>query len=206
MGLYQRYIGPRLVSALCAADHIADERRKIVPQARGVVVEIGIGPGLNLPLYDPAKVKRVIGIDPSEGFVALGERRRRDSPVPVMILRAPAEAIPLADDSTDTAVLTYTLCSVDDPAKALQELRRVLKPTGRLLFLEHGRADETRVVQWQNRLNPLWRKLGCGCNLNRDAVSLIAVAGFAVEAIDRFYLSRTPRPIGFHFRGVARAR
>ena len=135
MGFYARHIGPRFVSCLCSMEAIAAERERVVPQASGVVLEIGIGPGLNLPFYDPARVTRVIGVDPIAEFLELGRERRRSAPVPVEIVQAPAEALPLADASIDTAVITYTLCSVEDPVQALREVRRVLKPRGRVLFL-----------------------------------------------------------------------
>ena len=121
MGFYARHIGPRFVSCLCSMEAIAAERERVVPQASGVVLEIGIGPGLNLSFYDPARVTRVIGVDPIAEFLELGRERRRSSPVPVEIVQAPAEALPLADASIDTAVITYTLCSVEDPVQALRE-------------------------------------------------------------------------------------
>jgi ubiquinone/menaquinone biosynthesis C-methylase UbiE len=203
MGIYARHIGPRLVRCLCCMPDIAAERQKVVPQADGVVLEIGIGPGLNLPLYDPAKVERVIGVDPLEGFLKLGKARRETSPVPLSIVRAPAENIPLDNASVDTAVVTYTLCSVQDPLKALGEIGRVLRPGGRVLFLEHGLSNEASVARWQNRLNPIWNSLAVGCNLNRPVARLLQQAGFRFADLVEFYLPRTPRPIGFHSRGTA---
>ena len=152
MGVYADRIGPRLIKCLCSSPDIAAERAAIVPQASGVVLEIGFGPGLNLSHYDPGKIERVIGVDPNEGFLRLGSGAR--PPVPVEVFRAPAEAIPLPDDVADTAIVTYTLCSVEDPARALGEVLRVLKPGGRVLFVEHGRASEAGVARWQDRLTP----------------------------------------------------
>lgn len=200
---YARRIGPRFVSCLCSAGDIAAERRKVVPLASGVVLEIGIGPGLNLPLYDPSRVVRVIGVDPSEGFLALGRERHRTAPVPVEIIQAPAEALPLADESIDTAVITYTLCSVDDPARALAEVRRVLKPEGRVLFLEHGLSHDAGVAAWQRRLNPVWRALAVGCNLNRPVARLLQDAGFATRRVEQYYMNGAPRPMAFLCRGEA---
>jgi ubiquinone/menaquinone biosynthesis C-methylase UbiE len=174
-----------------------------VPQASGVVLEIGFGPGLNLSHYDPGKIERVIGVDPNEGFLRLGSGAR--PPVPMEVFRAPAEAIPLPDDVADTAIVTYTLCSVEDPARALGEVRRVLKPGGRVLFVEHGRASEAGVARWQDRLTPLWRRLAVGCNLNRPVVGLLQEAGFGIEVLDQHYLRATPRPIGFLSCGSARS-
>jgi SAM-dependent methyltransferase len=204
MGFYARHIGPKLVGCLCGMPAILAERQKMVPQARGIVLEIGIGPGLNLPLYDPAQVERVIGVDPDEGFLALGRNRHHAGPIPVEILQAPAERLPLADNSIDTAVITYTLCSVDDPMRALREVRRVLKPDdGRLLFLEHGLSKDASVARWQHRLNPVWRRLAVGCNLTRPVTRLLGEAGFSIAEAEEYYIDGAPRPIGFHCRGIA---
>jgi len=205
MGFYARHIGPRFVSCLCSMEAIANERGKVVPHATGVVLEIGIGPGLNLPLYDPSRVTRVVGVDPVASFLSLGEARHRQSPVPLEIIQAPAEALPLANCSIDTAVITYTLCSVDDPAQALREVRRVLKPKGRVLFLEHGLSSDADVASWQHRLNPIWRRLAVGCNLTRPIRQLIDDAGFRIRCIDQYYLDGAPRPVGFLCQGVAEA-
>ncbi|MBI3699948.1 MAG: class I SAM-dependent methyltransferase [Afipia sp.] len=205
MGFYDRYVGPRIVSALCSLKDVAEQRQFVLPQARGVVLEAGFGSGLNLPYYDSSKVTRVIGVDPGEGFLALADARVKDAKVPVELIRAPAEKIPLADHIADTAVLTYTLCSVGEPEKVLGEIRRVLKPDGLLIFCEHGRADDASVVRWQDRLNPIWKKLACGCNLNRDTAALLKDAGFSIGAMERFYLPNAPKPVGFTCRGVATA-
>jgi len=182
---------------------IATEREKVVPHASGTVLEIGIGPGLNLQYYDPSRVTKVIGVDPIADFLRLGQRRHRDAPVPLDIIEAPAEALPLDAASVDTAVVTYTLCSVDDPARALAEVRRVLKKDGRILFLEHGLSPDAGVADWQRRLNPLWKRLAVGCNLNRPVAHLIAAAGFTISELEHYYLGGAPRPVGFLARGVA---
>jgi ubiquinone/menaquinone biosynthesis C-methylase UbiE len=205
MGFYARHIGPRFVSCLCSMESIASEREKVVPHATGVVLEIGIGPGLNLPLYDPARVTRVIGVDPIAGFLRLGEERHRHSPVPLEIIQAPAENLPLENDTVDTAVITYTLCSVEDPAQVLREVRRVLKPKGRVLFLEHGLSSEAGVASWQHRLNPIWRRLAVGCNLTRPVQQLLDEAGFRIHRIESYYLDGAPRTVGFLCQGVAQA-
>jgi SAM-dependent methyltransferase len=205
MGFYARHIGPRFVSCLCSMEAIASEREKVVPQASGVVLEIGIGPGLNLPLYDPDRVTRIIGVDPMAGFLNLGQERHRRSPVPLEIIQAPAERLPLEDSSIDTAVITYTLCSVEDPAQALREVRRVLRPSGRVLFLEHGLSSDAGVAAWQHRLNPIWRRLAVGCNLTRPVLKLLGEAGFTIRRIEHYYLDGAPRPVGFLCQGVAEA-
>jgi SAM-dependent methyltransferase len=203
MGFYSRYIGPKVVSCLCAADDIAAERERIVPLALGVVLEIGMGPGLNLPFYNPEQVTKVIGIYPNQAFLDLGEVRRQSSLIPLEVIRAPAEALPLVDDCIDTAVITYTLCSVDDPEQALREIRRVLRPKGRVLFLEHGLSPEEGVARWQHRLNPIWRSLAVGCNLTRPTAELFRQAGFRIQDMEEYYLSGAPRPVGFLCRGIA---
>jgi SAM-dependent methyltransferase len=204
MGFYERHIGPRLVSCLCGAADIRAEREKLVPAAQGIVLEIGIGPGLNLPLYDPARVSRVIGVDPHASFLKLGTSRRDSAPVPVEIRQEPAERIQLPARSVDTAVVTFTLCSVQDPARCLTEIRRVLRPEGRLLFLEHGLSREEAVARWQHRLNPLWRSLAVGCNLDRPVLASLRGAGFSIEAAQEYYLPRTPKPLAYLSRGTAR--
>ena len=204
MGFYARYLGPRFVRCLCSSDDISAERAKVVPLARGIVLEIGFGPGLNLPFYDPAAVERVIGVDPNLSFLSLGETARSQAPVPLEVIRAPAEDLPLADASIDTALVTYTLCSVDDPARSLREIRRVLKPDGRVLFLEHGLSSDPGVARWQHRLNPIWRPIAVGCNLIRPVISLLEEAGFAIETADEYYLQGAPKAVGFLSRGSAR--
>lgn len=206
MGIYSRYIGPKFVSCLCAMDDITAERERVIPLARGVVLEIGMGPGLNLPFYNPLLVTKVIGVDPNDAFLHLGEARQRSSQVPVEVVRSPAEALPLKDGSIDTAVITYTLCSVDDPEQALREIRRVLKPEGKVLFLEHGLSPEEDVARWQHRLNPIWRSLAVGCNLTRPVAELLTGAGFSIHDMEEYYLGGAPRVIGFHCRGIAQAR
>ena len=201
MGLYDRHLGPRLVRCLCAMDDVRQEREKIVPLAAGTVLEIGIGPGLNLPLYDPSRVERVIGVDPNESFLRLGESNRRACRVPFEIVVAPAESLPLPDDCADTAVVTFTLCSVDDPLRALAEVRRVLKPDGRVLFLEHGLSNDPGVARWQRLLNPVWNPIAVGCNLTRPVCELLTRGGFRIETVEQYYLPHTPAPVGFQSRG-----
>ncbi|MDQ4136573.1 MAG: class I SAM-dependent methyltransferase, partial [Pseudomonadota bacterium] len=205
MGFYASHLGPRLVRCVCAMEDVRREREEIVPRASGTVLEIGIGPGLNLPFYDTSRVERVIGVDPNESFLRLGQAERGRCPVPLDIIVAPAEALPLADDSVDTAVVTFTLCSVDDPLQALAEVRRALRPEGRVLFLEHGLSDDPDVARWQHRLNPLWRPFAVGCNLTRPVRELFIKAGFRIDEVETYYAPRTPTPIGFQCRGIARA-
>ena len=205
MGFYARYIGPKFVSCLCSTEDVTAERERIIPLAVGVVLEIGMGSGLNLPFYNPDQVTKVIGVDPNQAFLRLGESRQQASPVPLEIIRAPAEALPLEAASVDTVVITYTLCSVDDPEQALREVRRVLKPGGKVLLLEHGLSPEPGVARWQHRLNPIWRSLALGCNLTRPVSELLRRAGFDVQDIEEYYLGGAPRVISFHCSGIAQA-
>lgn len=203
MGLYERYVGPRLVNLACSLKSISEERRKVVPRAEGVVVEVGIGSGLNLPFYKSERVSQVIGLDPNASMLALGRARIAGAGVPLRIIECSAESIPLESEAADCVVLTYTLCSVRDPGLTLGEIRRILKPGGRILFLEHGRSNEPRVARWQDRLNPLWRRIGCGCNLNRDTLRLLSEAELDLREVEQFYLPGDPKIIGFHSRGIA---
>lgn len=203
MGIYDRHLGQRFVRCLCAMSDISAEREKVVPRARGVVLEIGFGPGLNLPFYDPVKVERVIGVDPNDGFLTLGEAQSRCARVAIEICRAPAEALPLADASVDTAVITYTLCSVGEPMRARSEVKRALKPDGQVLFLEHGLSPDSGTARWQARINPIWRPVAVGCNLNRPTAAMLRQAGFVISELQEYYLPRIPRILGFHCQGVA---
>ncbi len=201
MGIYQRWIFPRLIGWAMANTDLLDYRRRLVPRARGQVLEIGIGSGLNLPLYGPA-VDCITGLDPSRELLVqarcLASRLHR----PVHLVRAAAEAIPAREETFDTVVLTWTLCSVPDPLKALKEIRRVLKPGGSLLFVEHGLAPEPGVETWQYRLDPLWARISC--HLDRPVPRLIKEAGFSVTELKTGYLPRGPKPIAFMYEGCAR--
>ena len=178
------------------------ERAKVVPQARGVVVEIGIGSGLNLPLYG-ADVERVIGVDPSPKLLAMTRERATHVRFPVDMVEASAESVPLPTATADTVVTTWTLCSIPDTTRALAEARRVLKTRGRLLFIEHGRAPDAGVRAWQDRLTPLWRHLAGGCQLNRDIPRILTTAGFRIDDLDAGYSDVGPRPFAYLYRGSA---
>ncbi len=203
MGFYFDRIVPRLTHLCCGSGRIGAQRGLVVPEVEGVVVEIGFGSGHNLGFYDPEKVRRVVGVEPHEGMLRLAGTNVDRSPVPVDILQGVAENLPLEAHSADTAVLTYTLCSVGGPLAALSELRRVLKPSGRLLILEHGRSDEAGVARWQDRLDPVWTVCAAGCHINRPTRALVEEAGFAIERLDTFYLQGAPKTLGFHSRGIA---
>ena len=165
------------------------------------VLEIGIGSGLNLPIYGPA-VDRVCGIDPSRELLDHARKRIADAHVPVSLVRASAEQLPFADATFDTVVVTWTLCSIQTPSTALTEMRRVLKPDGRLLFVEHGLSSEPRIIRWQHRLTPCWKRIGGGCHLDRKMNDLIRAAGFRVDALETGYM-RGPKPWTFIYQGSA---
>ena len=204
MGFYARHVLPRLLNLSCGTKVVERQRRKVVPLAEGRVLEVGIGSGLNLPFYDPAKVERVFGLDPAEEMLAYARRRAEAVPFPVEVLALEGERIPLERDSVDTVLVTYTLCTIPDAVAALEGMARVLKSGGRLIFCEHGRAPDEAVRRWQHRLNPLWKRIGGGCNLDRDIPGLIEAAGFRLDTLESMYLPRAPRFAGFNYWGSAR--
>ncbi len=197
---------PRLVNMACGVGAIAKQRAMTVPQASGVVVEIGIGPGHNLAFYDAAKVKHIIGVDPVKEMTALAKKRLEASPLEVEILNASAEDMPLDNNLADTVVLTYSACTIPSAETALAEIRRVLKPGGRLLFCEHGRSVDENVARWQDRVNPYWNKISGGCNVNRDIPELIKAAGFNIDTLETGYIAPFPKFSTYHFRGAASLR
>lgn len=202
MSLYGKYLLPRLIDFSCGLKPAMRQRAKVIPGARGRVLEIGFGSGLNLPYYDARRVSRLHALDPSPELLRLAESRIAESKLAVECLEAGAESVPLADCSVDTVVITYTLCTLPDVAGALAEARRVLRPGGELLFCEHGVAPDPGVRRWQDRLNPAWRRLAGGCNLNRDAPALLAGAGFEIARLETMYLPGW-RPASFNVWGVA---
>ncbi len=177
-------------------------RRRIVPAAEGRVLELGIGAGANLPLYSTA-VREVIGLEPSANLLAMAREAARPLARPIALLESSAETIPLDDASVDTVVSTWTLCSIPEVARALVEVRRVLKPSGQFLFVEHGRSPDANIRRWQDRLTPLWKRLAGGCHLNRAVPSLIEGAGFRIDQISTGYM-RGPRIATFMYEGRAR--
>ena len=204
MSFYDRHILPKVLNWSCSAKPVQRQRQKVVPLAEGRVLEVGIGSGLNLPYYDPAKIERVIGLDPAEEMLRYARRASKNLPFAVEYLALEGENIPLERHSVDTVLVTYTLCTIADAIAALDGMRRVLRPSGRLIFCEHGSAPDDSVRRWQRRLNPIWNRIGGGCNLDRDIPQLIESAGFRIDAIDSMYLPGTPRFAGFNYWGTAR--
>lgn len=202
MKFYDTHILPKLTNWVCSQNDITRMREKIVPLARGRVLEIGIGSGLNLPFYDPAKIDRIWGLDPSSQLKKIAKRKAVGLPFDVDFIGLSGEDIPLAKKSIDTVLVTYTLCSIPDVLKALNEMNRVLKPGGKLIFCEHGRAPDAHINKWQDRMNPAWTKISGGCNLNRPISDLIETSGFKIVTLDADYNSPL-KVIGFNYRGVA---
>ena len=203
MGFYANTIVPRLVTCACGTKPILKQREKVVPEARGQVLEIGMGAGHNLPYYQRDQVERIVGIDPCSTSWGLAQPRAEKLGVPIEFIEGSAESMPLPDAAFDTVLMTYSLCTISDAQAALQEMRRVLKPGGRLVFCEHGEAPDATVARWQQRVNPVWRRLLGGCNLNRPITRWITDAGFCIGKLDQMYLPGTPRIAGFNVWGSA---
>jgi ubiquinone/menaquinone biosynthesis C-methylase UbiE len=202
MGLYAKYLLPHIIDLAMRNEETARLRAGWVPLARGEVLEVGIGSGLNLPFYS-SDVQRIYGVDPSVELQRIARGRVVAAPMEVEFLsRSAEEPLPLADASIDTVVTTWTLCSIANAPKALREMKRVLKATGRLIFLEHGRAPDAGVADWQERITPLWKNITGGCHLNRKIDDLITAAGFQITELKTFYV-RGPRPMTYTYQGVA---
>jgi ubiquinone/menaquinone biosynthesis C-methylase UbiE len=201
MGFYERWIVPRLLE-LAMQNRLLDHyRHQTIASARGLVLEVGVGSGVNLPLYGPA-VTHVFGLDPSPQLLRLASRRAADAVVPVSLLRGSAEHGPFADAVFDTIVMTWTLCSITNPMAALTEMRRVLRQGGRLIFVEHGLSSEIRTARWQRRLTPYWKRISGGCHLDRKTDDLIRAAGFGLDEIETGYM-KGPKPWTFMYHGSA---
>ena len=214
MGIYDDQISPRIVSALCGMKAARRQRLQVLPRARGRVLEIGLGSGHNLPLYDPARVDLVFGLEPSETMRGLARPKAKRAPFEVRFLDLPGEQVPLEDDSVDTVVTTFSLCTIPDVDTALGQMRRVLRPGGELLFLEHGESPDEPVRRFQTRAEPRWKKLFGGCHLTRRIPDLIESAGFSIQELRCGYLSTIDKPYvpaalkipGYEYWGSARIR
>lgn len=202
MRLYSYYIFPRLMDWVMSGDEFQRWRAVVLQDVRGEVLEIGLGTGLNLPHY-PKTVSLLHAVDPSLLLPERVARRSKSATFPIHITQISAETLPFDERRFDCVVSTWTLCTIPDPVKALQEIRRVLKPSGRFLFLEHGRSENEKIAAWQNRLNPIQQIVGCGCNLNRQIDQLISQAGLSITKLDRFQMEGIPRLVGEMYRGVA---
>jgi ubiquinone/menaquinone biosynthesis C-methylase UbiE len=203
MGFYDKFILPRFIGTACGTKPVMRQREKVVPHCEGRVLEIGMGTGHNLEFYDAKKVDMVFGLEPAPDMVKRAKPLAEKVDFPVEFIDLPGEEIPLDDNSVDTVLLTYTLCTIPDTLKAMENMRRVLKPGGKLLFSEHGRAPDAAVAKWQNRLNGAWGKIAGGCHINRDIPTLIEAGGFQITDMDQMYVPSTPRVVGYTYWGSA---
>ncbi len=202
MGLYNKYILPKIIDWACKQKSNMRQREKVIPLAYGNVLEIGVGSGLNLPFYNNENVKHLTAIDPSKDIWNKNVVDIETLPFEFKFINAFAENIPVDNNSFDTVVITYTLCSIPDTYKALAEIRRVLKTSGKLVFCEHGKSPDEATQRWQNIANPLWKRLGGGCNLNRDIPGIIEENGFKMNKIETMYIPGW-KPASFNYWGTA---
>lgn len=200
---YGHHIAPYFVHAGCSASTFARVRSRMIPRAEGVVVEIGFGSGLNLPYYDAVRVERLVGVDPDTTMLAIARLQARSRPFDVELIQAHGESVPLPDGFASTVVVTYAFCTIARPLEALAEIRRILKSTGRLIFIEHGQAEGRRCRKWQERLNRPWRWLAGGCHLNRDPLRMIRDAGFRLLEEERAQFPLPLWQLGSHHTGIA---
>lgn len=201
--IYEERLLPHIIDKACSMGQIMKLRSQVVPEARGIVLEVGMGSGINLQFYDRDKVDLVYGLEPSTGMRHKARANLDRSPVAVEWLDLPGEQIPLADNSVDTVLLTFTLCTIPDWQAALEQMVRVLRPGGRLLFLEHGESPDSGINKWQHRITPGWKKLAGGCHLNRNISELIGSAGFVVDSLENFYVPKAPKIAGYIYKGRA---
>ena len=204
MGFYGEWVVPALIDLSMRNERLRPYRERVAGAAEGRVLDVGVGSGLNLPFY-ARQAREIFGLDPLPRLLARAQGNAQHMQIPVHLLEGSAERIPLADRSMDTIVMTWTGCSIPEVGAALGEMRRVLKPGGRLLFVEHGRAPEAGVAHWQDRLDPFWRRLSGGCHLNRKMDDLISNAGFRIDDLETGYIPG-PRIMTFFYEGAATPR
>jgi ubiquinone/menaquinone biosynthesis C-methylase UbiE len=205
MKFYDRYIYPRCLDKVCGIGPITKQREKIVPLATGCVVEIGIGSGLNLPHYDPKAVTKIIGVDPDYHLWKRSEKRRGACPIEIERIGLSDEKLPLEDNIADTVLVSYTLCTIPDPIKALNEMARVLRPDGLILFAEHGKAPDVSVRKWQTKIDPLWKRIAGGRHSGRDIPALFETANLELTAPEQMYIPG-PRVLSYNYWGAAKAK
>ena len=203
MSLYEKYVLPKFLNCACGSKPVSYQRKKVVPLAEGKVLEIGIGSGLNLPFYDKAKIDEIWGLDPSEELSEMAKQVADEESMEVKFISSGAEDIPLPDNYFDCVLVTYTMCTIPEVQRANQEIRRVLKEDGKMIFCEHGEAPDQNIRKWQNRINPFWGKLAGGCNINRKIPSLIQDSGFDIIEMEEMYLPNTPKIAGYNYLGYA---
>ena len=203
MSLYEKYVLPKFLNCACSSKPVSYQRKKVVPMAEGKVLEIGIGSGLNLPFYDKSKIDEIWGLDPSAELSEMAKKVADEELMEVKFISSGAEDIPLPDNYFDSVLVTYTMCTIPEVQRANQEIKRVLKDNGKIIFCEHGEAPDHNIRKWQNRINPLWGKLAGGCNINRKIPSLIQESGFDIIEMEEMYLPNTPRIAGYNYWGYA---
>jgi len=203
VGLYDKYILPHLLNCTCNQKPFVHQRRKVVPLAKGNILEIGIGSGLNIPFYEAEGIDKIWGIDPSEELIAMAKNQVKDDTPDIELIISKAEEIDFEDDFFDTILMTYTMCTISNLSEAFTELKRVIKPTGKLIFCEHGMAPDENVIKWQNRINTFWPKISGGCNINKEIPSIIESSGFSISDLENMYLPKTPKVLGFNYWGTA---
>ena len=203
MSLYEKYVLPKFLNCACGSKPVSYQRKKVVPLAEGKVLEIGIGSGLNLPFYDKAKIDEIWGLDPSEELSEMAKQVADEESMEVKFISSGAEDIPLPNNYFDCVLVTYTMCTIPEVQRANQEIRRVLKEDGKMIFCEHGEAPDQNIRKWQNRINPFWGKLAGGCNTNRKIPSLIQDSGFDIIEMEEMYLPNTPKIAGYNYWGYA---
>ena len=204
LSFYDKYILPKFLNCACGTKPINYQREKIVPLAKGIVLDIGIGSGLNIPFYNKSNIDHLYGLDPSVELLKIAKPLAKKNELEIEFLQCGAEAIPLTDQSIDTVLITYTMCTIPDIKLSNSEIMRVLKPEGKLLFCEHGLAPDKNIAKWQRRINPIWSKIAGGCNLNRDIPKLITSSGFKISNMEEMYLPSTPKFAGYNYWGVAK--
>jgi ubiquinone/menaquinone biosynthesis C-methylase UbiE len=202
MSFYETYILPKFLDCVCSQEGFQNKRAQIFPYASGEVLEIGVGTGLNFKFYDFDKVISVKGIDPSTSSLEIAKRRIIEMNIPVEVMEGSAEEITFQDNTFDSVVVGYSLCTIPDPIKALKEIKRVLKSNGKLFFTEHGISPEESVRRWQHRINPIWSKLAGGCNINRNTEDMILRSGFKFDQLQKKYI-KGPKIACFNYYGIA---
>ena len=202
MGLYAKYIFPHMLEYVMSSSILVDCRKDTLSEVKGEILEIGFGTGMNLPYY-PENVRRITGVDININIHSKAEKRLKSSHIQVDYYPINIEYLPFPDNTFDTVVSTFTLCSIKDIHRALSEIARVLRPNGRFFFAEHGLSPDYQVQKWQHRLNPINKALSCGCNLNRNIKELIGSCNLKILKLDQFYLEKTPKIFGYMYKGIA---
>jgi ubiquinone/menaquinone biosynthesis C-methylase UbiE len=201
---YEKFFLPKVCDKCCSTKPINYQRNKVVPLAKGIVLEIGIGSGLNIPFYNKNNIEKIIGLDPSEELNFLANKVAKKNNIEIDFIISGAEDIALPDNSIDTILITYTLCTIPDLDNSMAEMKRVLKSDGKFIFCEHGIAPDQNIVKWQSRINPIWKAIMGGCNINRNIPKIISDSGFDITNISEMYLPSTPKIVGYNYWGVAK--